>query len=246
MKSSKAIKLPEFINKPTWRFRIPHVDVRSVEDYFNLPIKEREWHGLYKLPYALPSELFGESPGWETFYNKIKSLYPFQYFFRDWLFSWENPVILCFYKQIVWPLTDLKRNLKCIIKPYYPRWRKLLLNHVNFDVTELVIESNFALIRDFYWEEVVDGHVVWEDTEDHKQFYDELVSAVEWIEKERKILDSQVGEAYQKASGNRLKTNERFDYYATYEEPMRLEKLKQDREEEILKWFISNRQYFWT
>ena len=246
MNTSKAIKLPESKRPFFSRFRVPFASVSSVEEYFALPSKEREWNGLYMLPYALPSELFGQFPGWETFYQKIKTLYPIQYFFRNWLFTIDNPIILGYYKFVAWPLFEFNRKIRWIFSPRFPRWRKLLLNHTNFDVTELAVETNFALIRDFYWEEVVDGVVDWNDNEEHKQFYDELVSAVNWIEKERANLSNQIREAYAKSSQVRVKTNERFDYYATYDEPIRLEKLKNDKEEEILRWLITNRQYFWT
>jgi hypothetical protein len=245
--NNKKIDLSR-VKPPFFRpLKLPYVNARTVDEYFSLPRSQREWCGLYKLPYALPSERLGDDPGWESFYKKIKKMYPVQYFFRYWLPSYDNPVVYFYYKWIVWPLSSFKQKLRWLFNPWFPRWRKVAFNPSRIDVSELVIESNFALICDFYWEEVVDGVVDWTDTKEHKQFYDELVSAVNWIEKERDIVEEQLRQAYKKSSSMRIKTKSgHFDYYATYEEPIKLEKYKEAKEEEILKWFIVNRGYFWT
>lgn len=225
-----------------------YMKVNSVDEFFNLPKKEREWYGLYKKPFFLPIEFLGsgDEKGWNCFYDEIRREYPVQYFFRDWLFSMDNPIIFVYKKFISWPLRDLKYNIRRFIKPCFPRWRKVLPRHQYGDITEIVVESNFALICDFYHEEVVDGVVDWTSDDVHKKFYTELVAAVHWIETERKKVDGLIDEALTKAIGNKIKVDGKFDYKSTYADHDRLENHKNEKETEILKWFIDNKKFFWT
>lgn len=227
------------------KLRIPYSSARSVEEYFSLPSSEREWHGFYKLPFALPSELFNKKEkGWDCFYVQIKKEYPIQYFLRSWLLSLDNPVWYFLQMYVVWPLRELKYNIIRFITPYFPRWRKVLPRHKYGDITWLVVKSNFALICDFYWEEVIDGIVDWEGTQEHSKFYEELTAHVAWIENKQTELDTTIREEIQKAVESR--ENSELGFTARYSEVIRLEKVKFDKETEILKWFIDNRTYFWT
>lgn len=224
--------------------KIPYVSVSSVEEYFALPKSEREWHGLYKLPFALPWE-GGGSPlcsGWDTFYARIKKDYPFQYFFRRWIPSLDNPITYFIKKYFVWPLQELKYCIIRFIKPCHPRWRKVLPRHRYGDITNLIVDSNFALIQDFYHEEVVDGVVDWTSEEPHKTFHDTLIAHVNWIENDRAVLDDKIAEAYKSAYEDKSTDN----YRTKYAKPHNLEKLKFEKETEILKWYIDNREFFWT
>lgn len=233
-------------NKIVDKFRIPYSSARSVEEYFSLPLSERNWHGFYKLPFALPSELFNKhEKGWDSFYAQIKKEYPLQYFLRSWLLSLDNPIWYFLQMFIIWPLRDLKYNIIRLLTPCFPRWRKVLPRHKSGDITWLVVESNFALICDFYWEEVVDGFVDWESSPDYSAFYEELKSNVAWIETKRKELDLTINSELQRVSETR-EDNKELTFAVRYEEVIRLEKIKVDKETEILKWFIDNRSYFWT
>lgn len=247
---SKSLKLPEDhdFSKRLFKLpKIPSIRVDNVDEYFALPKKEREWKGFYRMPYALPWELIGdEERGWDAFYTEIKKQYPIQYFFRHWLLSLDNPLVFAVKKHLQWPLRDIKWAIQNFIKPCFPRWRRVLPRHKYGDITYIMIESNFALICDFYHEEVVDGLVDWSDNDVHKKFYTELVAAVNWIETERKKVDGLIDEALTKAIGNKIKVDGKFDYKSTYADHDRLEKHKLEKETEILKWFIDNREFFWT
>lgn len=224
--------------------KIPYSHVSSVEEYFALPKSEREWGGLYKIPYALPWEKFNssDSEGWDTFYAKIKKEYPIQYFFRRWIPSLDNPITYFSIKYFVWPLQELKYCITRFIKPCHPRWRRVLPRHRYGDIANLIVDSNFALIQDFYHEEVVDGWVVWTSDEVHKTFHNTLVNYVNWIENERAVLDDKIAEAYNTVH----EENSSESYRIKYAEPHNLEKLKSEKETEILKWYIDNREFFWT
>ena len=224
-------------------FKIPHIRVESVDEYFLLPKTKREYKGFYKVPYGLPvdwdnSSLLG---GWNEFYKRIQAEYPIQYFFREWLPSLDNPIVFWWHKFIVWPLRDFNWATKNFIKPCFPRWRKVLPRHKYSDITYVLPKSIFALICDFYHEEVVDGFVDWESDEIHKKFYQEIILAVDWIEKERKVLDEQLQEHLSTATKNR-----HLDYEERYKEYRKLEQQIKDKETEILKWSIDNREFFWT
>lgn len=223
-------------------YEVPWVDTRSVSEYFALPKKDREWYGLYKLPYALPWERPGidTEQGWDSFYVEIKKQYPVQYFFRQWLFSFDNPVYSFWMSSFYFPFREFKYAVKRWFNPIHPRWRASLPRHAYCDISELLVNSNFALIRDFYWEEVVDGFVDWQSTEDHRTFYTELITYVRWIEEGLPELE----ERYSKSLANVSRSSE--DYHAKYKETFKIEQEKYEKETEILIWFAKNRSFFWT
>lgn len=219
------------------------VKVNSAEEYFALPKQDREVHGFYRIPCALPWERMETSDnGWNAFYERIKKNYPVQYFFRRWLPSLDNPLVLVFSRYIKWPLTELKYNIIRWIKPVHPRWRKSLPRHKYADISELIVESNFAFIRDFYHEEIVSGWVDWESDELHKTFYDKIIEYVNWIEKERTKIEA----AYWEALEVSTKDTESTSYSVKYAKPNEIEALKISKETEILTWLIDNRSHFWT
>lgn len=223
------------------------IRVDSVDAYFALSKEDREWKGLYKVPYALPWERFKpDGDGWEAFYSKIKKQYPVQYFFRKWLVGLDNPVVLYFCQWVKWPLRDLYYNVVRFFNPVFPRWRKVLPRQSSADCTWLVVQSNFALIQDFYWEEVVDGIVDWSSTPEHSQFHKELQDAVEWIESGRFELELKIENAYKRVSQERTSTWRMSDYETTYAEVNSLEQQMTQKQTDILTWFINNREYFWT
>lgn len=89
-------------------FNSNKINVRSVSEYFSLPKNKREFFGAYILPSSLPCEMFsGEKEGWDSFYKKIKTEYPFQWFFRVWMFSYKNPIFK-FFKIILWKFYSVK------------------------------------------------------------------------------------------------------------------------------------------
>lgn len=250
---SKAIKLngdykPSLWSKFKKNFSIG--EVRTAEQFFSLPKSEREFFGFYKVPYSLPSNIFGSSfneLGWEYYWQEIKNEYPFQYFFRHYLPSLDNPLVFAWHKWIFWPFREFRIAFSLFLKPVCPRWRKVLPRHQYNDVTNLVVKANLAMILDFYHEEVVDGFVDWQGDEVHKKFHKELTKHVEWIEKTSKEWDVKLGELLDEASKNpKCDKKGNFLYKATYGKYNTLEEKVKNKETEILNWFVENREFFWT
>lgn len=231
-------------------FKIPNVRVSSVEDYFNLPKENREHKGFYRLPFALPSKLFrnrDKEKTWEDFFQQIKEQYPIQYFFRQYLPSLDNPLVYNYYKYIGWKLRDFKYACELFFNPLFPRWRNVLPKHKYSDVSELVVESNFALILDFYYEEVVDGVVDWESDRLHKKFLKEIKEAVLWIETERTKQNNTLDSVLTKVTNNpKYDKKGKFLYDETYQEYNNLEQQIFNKDTSVINWFVKNRQMFWS
>lgn len=216
--------------------------VRSVHDYFNLSKKEREVYGFYKVPFSLPWSIYDDEDGWGAFYKKIAKEYPIQYFFRAWLFSFSNPIYALFKHKFCWPYTNIKSYVYNFLNPCCQRWRKTLPRHKYMDISSIIVESNFNLILDFYYEEVRNGHVDWQADEEHREFHTALVNIVEWIEYEQKVLEQKSIHALTAA----IKDRKEEPYKEKYSEYDAIEKQISDKKTEILKWVIDNREYFWT
>jgi len=218
------------------------VNVHTVEDYFNLPKKERSWMGLYLKPMSLrcSGHIFDSNEGgytfnflseWDNFSQMIRKEYPIQGYFREWFFTVDNPVYFFIWK--IWDnAKDLYYNLKRLIWPVAPRFRKVAPRWRYDDVCEIIREVNFALILDFWHEEVVDGCVDWTSDEYHKKFYDWLKSSVEYIETGRKTLLDELNASYDLP-----------DKYATTN---RLEDVLRVKDEAILIQMMKYRERFWS
>ena len=216
-----------------------HLHVDSVQEYFSLSKSEREVFGFYKMPFSLPWSIYDDNDGWDAFYKKIAKEYPIQYFFRVWLFSFSNPLYAFAKRRVCWPYANLRAAIHHLLKPCCPRWRKTLPRQRYSDIVNLIVESNFNLILDFYYEEVENGHVDWQADDDHRKFYNTLVNTVKWIEHEQKILEQKSMDILAIA----LKDKQYKEKHSEYDA---IEKQIEDKKTEILKWMIENREYFWT
>ena len=221
-------------------------NVSTVKEYIELPQALRESkYGFYLIPFALQFTIDGFFPGrvteWDKFYSYVKTEYPFQWFFRHYLTSWDNPIAKHL-KLIGMRLSDTKYRAKRFIKPLFPRWRKSCQRHEYTDIQELVVNSNLALILDFWYQEVVDGCVNWTSDENHRTFYKELKDNVKYIETGKKILEEKSSKELSIASKKKGKKSyeERYGKYNKLEQELR------DNDTHILSWFIENRGYFWT
>ena len=224
-------------------FKIPYIKVNDVDEYFALPKSEREYYGLYKLPYALPCDYFDEKvKGWGAFREEIKKHYPIQNFCRYWLWSFDNPVYKFYSSWIRWPFRDFYFGAKRFFKPFYPRWRKTLPRYKYSDPSHLLVESNFNLLLDFWEEEVTRGIVDWNSDAAHKKFYRELKAHVKWIKEGRQKLQERADQELVIASKNKKQK----DYHKKYGRYNKLEQQMIDKETEILKWMVDNRQGLWT
>lgn len=228
--------------------KIKQIKIESVDEYFALPKEKREYKGFYRVPFALPSSLFpnkeGEK-GWEDFYKEIKKRYPIQYFFREYLTSIDNPLMYIWKIKISAPFFHFKYAVKRFFNPILPRWRKTLKRHQYSDICEIIRTSNFNLILDFYYEEVVDGVVDWNADDLHQKAYKEIIETVKWIEEEREKAVEKSYELLDK-SNRKYKEDGTVDYKSTYKEHDELESFIKNKDTEILKWMIDNRDFFWT
>jgi hypothetical protein len=221
---------------------LKHVSVNSVDEYFALPTNEREHWGLYRKPYALPMDklLGGNLRGWDAWEKQIKSQYPVQWFFREWFTSYKNPVY-SFIMGFYYNYTELKYAIKRFIKPFYPRFRKAFPRHKYSDVSEVLRNVNFALLLDFWYEEMVDGVVNWNSNQTHKKFYRDVKNAVKYIEVERPALEKKSTDELLKTISKKKGTfDERYAKYDALEE-----KINQ-KDRELLVWMMQQREMFWT
>ena len=231
---------------------LPYVKVKSVDDYFALPLAERERFGLYRKPFALPMDWinlssgakigknYQNNKGWTYWEKEIKRLYPIQWIIREWVFSWDNPVY-AFYKSLYFKFSEIRGNIRRFIKPFYPRFRQASPRYKYSDIAEFSREINFALILDFWYEEILSGIVNWDDNDAHKNFYKEVKNAVKYIEKDRPKLiarsDAELTKATRKKKGT---FQERYGKHHAMEEEIT------NKDTEILIWFMRERGMFWT
>jgi hypothetical protein len=222
--------------------KIPYVKTNSVEEYFNLPKKEREHFGFYRLPFSLPCDIFDEDvEGWKIFYSKLKKEYPIQWFFRSWMFSFQNPIYSFIYSYFIWPVRDFKWAVDNFISPCFPIWRNTIPRHKYADGVHLIIESNFNIILDFY-NEASESYIDWESSEEHSNFYKKLEEYKNWIKTERKKIN-QIMDIELSIATNNKHIKDYKEKYKTYD---LLEQDLKNKETEILNWMVENRSYFWT
>jgi hypothetical protein len=130
--------------------------------------------------------------------------------------------------------------------PAHPRFQKVYPRHEWRDIVELSIDANFAMILDFYYEEYMRGTVDWDATLGHKNFRDELLVFVDYIERERPRMQKEYTDTLDEFAidFNWLETKEK-----TKEIGKKLDVLEKeifDSDTKWVKWFIENRNFFWT
>lgn len=220
----------------------PYVSVRTVSDYFNLPKEKRTKWGVYLKPYALPISFFDETKeGWTEWSNQIRKEFPIQGWFREWFLSWDNP-LYAFVRRIQMRLNDIKYAIKNTFDPGGKRYRKVWPRHKWMDIVEVLRESNFALILDFWYDEVQANTVNWEVDDQRIEFYNWLSKSVFWIEKARKQAEENYYSELSIASDKRGD----LSYEERYGKTNELEKFIQDTDNRILTELMQYREYFWT
>ena len=155
-------------------------------------------------------------------------------------------------------------HIKTIFKPHHSRLRKAIPKQWS-DVTSLIVDVNFEMIKSFYEDEYSNGIVDWEADEHHSKFAKWLEGAYKYITAERPELQKQMDAAYPEAkiddwfgeaetdkNGNvtrRMKTcEERYgkSYEEVYGEVNRIEALIDKKDTKVLTELIKHRDYFWT
>ena len=216
----------------------PYVKVKSATEYFNLPKEKREKFGFYLKPFSLPSKLFSKSDdGWEVFEERIRREYPVQGWIREWFLSLDNPVY-SFFGHLKSNLRKARLSVKHTFCPAHPRFRKEYPRHIWRDLSEAMVDINLALILDFWYEEIIDGHVDWTY---HPEFYEWIKGAVHYIEVVRPDIEDQISKAFKD-----VKTFADMTYNEKYKKIDNLEAELYRLDTKIIKEMIENRVYFWT
>ena len=130
------------------------------------------------------------------------------------------------------------------------------------DITSLIVDVNFAMIKQFYEDEYLLGIVDWEgSSERHKKFEQWLKEAYAYVAHKRPSLEAEMNNSYppskpfnqwfeEKIDENGKKIYEMKDdgipYEVKYKEVIRLEKEIDELDTKFLKEMVEYRHYFWT
>jgi len=212
---------------------IKSVRAQSVEDYFNLPKKQRECFGIYRRPSSM---LMGE---WDKFEERILKEYPIQAYIREKV--WGDYISPLGYK-----IKNIKYSIRNFIRPNHIRYRMSYLRHEYKEVDSIIEDGILALFRDFWYEECWPKTIVdWQGDEEHKRIYNWMKETIDSIESKIPALQKKLEQAYKNVS-NPLYTNDNQSYNEKYKDVIRIEKEIEDLTTKILHEIIDNRHYLWT
>lgn len=151
-------------------------------------------------------------------------------------------------------------SIKPIFKPQHTRIRKSIPRGW-CDLQTLIVNINFEIIKSFYEDEYLNDTIDWEATSQHKNFADWLQKAYKYIVEVRPKLENDMNNAYPPSrtmdemfkpvtdeSGRKMyeMIDDGVPYEIKYAEVIRLEKLIDDNDTEVLTQMIKFRNYFWT
>lgn len=152
-------------------------------------------------------------------------------------------------------------KVRPILKPQHSKLRKAIPKQWA-DISSLIVSVNFQFIKSFYEDEYLNGVVDWSDTEHHQEFAKWLEYTYEYITKQRPELEKERDDSYPKSDDNLLDRfvkitddqgrilyqmkDDGIPYSEKYSEVIRLEKMIEDKDTEILIQLIKRRDYFWT
>lgn len=152
-------------------------------------------------------------------------------------------------------------DIRPIFKPANQRLRKFIPRKWR-DVSHLIVDVNFELIKIFYEEEYAKGYIDWDSDEQHKSFAKWLEGAYHYITVDRPKLEEDLNDAYpplgvdgfkgmfEEVYKDGKKTYRMIDdgvpYEVKYKEVNRIEDLIKSEDTSILKEMIKKRDYFWT
>lgn len=208
------------------------IEEYSAEAYFALPLCKREKYGIYQKPAYLIS---GD---WAIFEKRIREEYPIQGWLREWAFTYHNPV----YATIIrgyWALREFNWAIRRFIKPVFPRYRKVSPRWKYIDGCELIPNTLFAIVLDFWHIEVkASNSIEWGF---HKEFYTWLKECVAFIEVDSVKMQNEIDALYKTVDYDNKK--QRVSVYKKIDRiEARLEKTKSMH----LKKIIEYRGLFWT
>jgi hypothetical protein len=244
-KQTHSLTLPD-CTRSRWdrikeKFVIPPIRVKSfntVQDYFNLPKSERLHKGFwYKEPWGWPintlDDLFGEQSIRNQWSREISKAYPVQWFFREWLFSWDNPAY-AFLKRISMRWENLCYNTHAFLFPWHKRTTKAARPFKYTEAVDLIEDVNIALILDFYYDDYLPtlAYINWQACAEQARFIEELKEAIQTIEADIPAIEGQIQQVRRDRNG-----------YPGLDD---LEIELDTKKTELLVWLAKNRGYFWT
>jgi hypothetical protein len=152
-----------------------------------------------------------------------------------------------------------------VIKPIFsPRNKKIRKSVPRkwVDISSLIVDTNFAMIKQFYEDEYLLGIVDWENSsEGHRQFEKWLKDAYAYIVYKRPSLEAERDMSYPELrpledmfelikhnDGSKSFTmkDDGVPYEVKYKDVIRLEKEIEENDSSILHKMIEYREYFWT
>jgi hypothetical protein len=169
----------------------------------------------------------------------------------------------------IWSLRDLiPYNLRAfyydkvrpIFAPHHSRIRKAIPRHWN-DLTEIIVTVNFEIIKSFYEDEMIDGHVDWDASLPHRKFKKWIEKTYNYITVERPQLLIDLNNAYPEFDEIQLVRKINYDdkgqkitsienptqsYEKLYGEVDRIEKLIDKMDIQYITQMIKFKGYFWT
>lgn len=180
---------------------------------------------------------------------------------KDWFFK----------KTGIWNLWDVLpyrwslyyyEVIKPIFRPENKKIRKAIPGKWT-DVTSLIVDVNFAMIKQFYEDEYLLGIVDWENSsEGHKQFEQWLKETYDYITIKRPSLEAERDASYPPSkpfnewfeekvvleNGKKVyqMKDDGIPYEIKYKDVIRLEKEIEENDSSILHKMIEYREYFWT
>jgi hypothetical protein len=242
---SKAITLPPDVPDTWWtafkrQFHVPSIVLEkfeTVDDYFNLPESEILYKNIwYRTPAWFPwntkdGYIFDEGSLANQWKKEIRKRYPVQWFFREWLFSHDNPLYSFVYTKIyrvrVWWM-----DFRAWVHPWQQRTVKASRPFGYSDASALVSSVNLAILLDFFYEDYkVNTFVDWKADEHHRTFEEELHAQVEIVEKEIPMLEQKARE---------LLSNSRYEEVTAVEEQI------DQKTTDVIVWIAKNRHMMWT
>jgi hypothetical protein len=130
------------------------------------------------------------------------------------------------------------------------------------DITSMIVDVNFAMIKEFYEDEYLDGMVDWEgSSEGHKKFEQWLKEAYVYAAHKRPSLEAERDNSYPPSrpfdewfeektdeKGRRVlqMKDDGVPYEVKYKDVIRLDKKIEENDTKFLKEMIEYREYFWT
>jgi hypothetical protein len=232
---------PPFFERVLDFFKVPSIHMEKfekLEDYFDLPKEDRLYKGLfYREPWGWPmngfDDLFGNDGIRQLWKAEIRRRYPIQWFFREWLTSWDNPVA-AFVKMRIIKTRDFCYNLRAWLLPWNKRTVRAARPFHYSDCDGLIESINEALLLDFYYEEFIPSLEVidWDSTENQAQFVRELRRNVEILEADIPALKAEIDLV--------------LDRGGEYKGLEQLEEEMESKKTKVFTWMIKNRGYFWT